>query len=62
VKLIQESNLSSNQSNQIFVYCLNVKNKTIYKVLIIAVTDAGMIYRQKAPTINLFYFAISKDQ
>jgi len=45
---------------QIFVYCVNVKNKTIYK-LIIAVTDASMIYREKAPKLNLLYSTVTKD-
>jgi len=28
---------------------------------IIVVTDASMIYREKVPTLSLFYFIISKD-
>jgi len=52
---------SPNQSiNQIFVYCVNVNEKTVY-ILIIAVTDASMIYREKVPEFILFYFTISKD-
>ena len=52
----------SNQ-NQIFVYCVNVKETTIY-ILIIAATDTSMIYRVKVPKFNLFNlfcFTISKD-
>ena len=32
-------------SSQVFVYCVNVKEKTNY-ILIIAVTDASMMYRE----------------
>ena len=44
----------SNQ-NQIFVYCVTVKEKTVY-ILIIAVTDASMIYTAKLPKLTLFCF------
>jgi len=27
----------------------------------VAVTDASMIYREKVPKLNLFYFTIGKD-
>ena len=33
------------KSSRVFVYCVNVKEKTDY-ILIIAVTDASMIYRE----------------
>lgn len=34
--------------------------KRIY-ILIIAVRDASMIYREKVPKLNLLYFTVSKD-
>jgi len=33
------------KSSQVFVYCVNAKEKTDY-ILIIALTDASMIYRE----------------
>ena len=33
------------KSSQVFVYCVNVKEKTDY-ILILAVTDTSMIYRE----------------
>jgi len=51
------------KSNQIFVYCVNVKNRQFVNINIItiAVTDAVMIYREKVPKLTLFYLTISKD-
>lgn len=41
------SERSSSQINKIFVYNVNVKNKTIQQLIIIADTDASMIYREE---------------
>ena len=38
--------------NQIFVYCVNVKEKTIH-ILIITLTEASMIYREKVPKFRI---------
>lgn len=48
------------QSHQIFNYCVNVKENTIY-ILFIVVTNASMTYKEKVPTLKLFYFTMSKN-